>query len=112
MAHSSEPSALKSPWQGLRIGITGVRGALGQALCRQFLAQGAVVVGLSHGPRPQSEDPSSVPQEWTQWQCDQEDALDPMLRTLDVLVLNHGINPAGDQRSETLSKAIILMVLH
>jgi len=111
MAHSSEPSALKSPWQGLRIGITGVRGALGQALCRQFLAQGAVVVGLSHGPRPQSEDPSSAPQEWTQWQCDQEDALDPVLRTLDVLVLNHGINPAGDQRSETLSKAITINAL-
>jgi len=111
MAHSSAPSALKSPWQGLRIGITGVRGALGQALCRQFLAQGAVVVGLSHGPRPQSEDPSSAPQEWTQWKCDQEDALDPVLRTLDVLVLNHGINPAGDQRSETLSKAITINAL-
>ena len=50
--------------------------------------------------RPQSEDPSSAPQEWTQWQCDQEDALDPVLRTLDVLVLNHGINPQGGQRSE------------
>lgn len=111
MAHSPAASSSQSRWSGLRIGITGVRGALGQALCRQFLQQGAVVVGLSHGPRNEHNDPGSSPQEWAQWSCDQEHELDPVLETLDVLVLNHGINPAGDQRSATLSRALTINAL-
>ncbi|MGC6483090.1 MAG: SDR family oxidoreductase [Synechococcus sp.] len=111
MAHPSAPSVPDSPWEGRRIGITGIRGTLGQALCRQLRKQGAVVVGLSHGPRPQSDDPATAPQEWAQWRCDHEHELDPVLHTLDVLVLNHGINPGGDQRSETLSKALRINAL-
>ncbi len=96
----------KSPWKGKRVGITGARGALGQALCRQFQQRGAKVVGFSHGPRPDTADPRSIPQEWVQWSCGQEHQLDPVLATLDLLVLNHGINPGGDQRPETITTAL------
>ena len=106
---ASSPSG--NHWQGRRIGITGVRGALGQALCRQFLLRGAVVVGLSHGPRPEHSEPDHAPQEWRQWTCEQESELDPVLKTLDVLVLNHGINPGGDQRSETITQALTINAL-
>ena len=111
MAHSPSDSERPSPWRGRRIGITGIRGALGQALCRKFLEQGAVVIGLSHGPRPKSDAPNWAPQEWVQWTCEQEERLDPVLHTLDVLVLNHGVNPGGDQRSETLSRALSVNAL-
>jgi hypothetical protein len=101
-------SSSQSPWRGKRVGITGVSGALGQALCRQFVQRGAVVVGLSHSPRPRPDDaePNSIPEEWRQWSCGQEHQLDPVLATLDVLVLNHGINPGGDQRPDTLTTAL------
>ena len=111
MAHSPTNPSTSSPWSGARIGITGVRGALGQAFCRQFLQQGAIVVGLSHGPRVETSDPSTSPQEWVQWSCDHEQDLDPVLETLDVLVLNHGINPAGDQSSSALTRALTINAL-
>ncbi|MEB3158665.1 MAG: SDR family oxidoreductase [Synechococcus sp.] len=112
MAHTpAHPASLHHRWTGLRIGITGIRGTLGQALCRQFLERGAVVVGLSHGSRPLENNPTSSPQEWAQWSCDQERELDPVLATLDVLIVNHGINPGGDQSSDTLTRAITINAL-
>jgi len=68
--------------------------------------RGAVVVGLSHSPRPDHAESNSLPEEWVQWSCGQEHQLDPVLATLDVLVLNHGINPGGDQRPDTLTTAL------
>jgi len=99
-------SSSQSPWRGKRVGITGVSGALGQALCSQFVQRGAVVVGLSHRPRPDHAESNSIPEEWVQWSCGHEDQLDSVLATLDVLVLNHGINPGGDQRPDTLTTAL------
>ncbi len=100
-----------SPWRGKRVGITGVRGALGQALCRQFVQRGAVVVGFSHGARPANAELGSTPEEWIQWSCGQEQRLDPVLATLDLRVLNHGINPGGDQRPDTLTTALTVNAL-
>ena len=70
------------------------------------MQRGAVVVGLSHSPRPDHAESNSLPEEWVQWSCGQEHQLDPVLATLDVLVLNHGINPGGDQRPDTLTTAL------
>jgi len=93
-------------WQGRRVGITGARGALGQALARRFRSRGAHVVGLTHG-----EPPSQPEQEWVRWQCGQEEALLPVLRDLDVLVLNHGINPGGDQSKASLNRSLEINAL-
>ena len=111
MAQRSTPSSPPSTWAGKRVGITGVRGALGQALCRQFGQREAVVVGLSHSPRPNNADPASSPEEWVQWSCGQEHLLDPVLTTLDLLVLNHGVNPGGDQRPDAITAALEINAL-
>ena len=91
-------------WSGSRIGITGARGSLGQALASRFQEAGAVVTGFTHGKPPTGTD--SPVDHWVSWTCGQENNLAPHLSDLDVLVLNHGINPQGDQRPETLTRAL------
>lgn len=92
-------------WSGRRIGITGARGRLGQALGLELQARGAHVVGLTHSPERSSS--ASAPDfEWVVWRCGEEKALDDCLAALDILVINHGVNPQGAQDPETLNRAI------
>ena len=63
-------------------------------------------MALSHRPEPSEHDVNAGPHAWVRWSCGQEDALDSTLRDLDLLVLNHGINPGGDQCPDSLSLAI------
>ena len=102
MAHSDvQPNR----WQNRRIGITGARGALGRALTTRFLAKGAHVTGFTHSaPKDSSQDDG--PERWVQWSCGAEDVLRDELKQLDVLVLNHGINPQGDQTPDQLTTSL------
>ncbi|MDP6193064.1 MAG: SDR family oxidoreductase [Prochlorococcaceae cyanobacterium ETNP18_MAG_1] len=93
-------------WTNCRIGITGANGTLGRALTRQLRAKGAVLIGLTHGPPPPDQPANEGPHEWVRWQCGQETALDSMLASLDVLVINHGINPQGRQTPQDLNTAL------
>ena len=92
-------------WSGRRIGITGARGRLGQALGLELQARGAHVVGLTHS-RPSASSASAADFEWVVWECGEEEALDDCLAALDILVINHGVNPQGAQDPETLNRAI------
>ena len=92
-------------WSGRRIGITGARGRLGQALGLELQARGAHVVGLTHS-RPGASSASAADFEWVVWECGKEEALDDCLAALDILVINHGVNPQGAQDPETLNRAI------
>ena len=83
----------RSFWAGKVIAITGARGELGQALIQSFRSAGAHVVGLTHSSLPESKTDLSGPHEWQQWRCGKEEELDELLMNLDILVLNHGINP-------------------
>ena len=99
-----QPSKKTSPWQGIQVGITGVRGSLGQALAQRFHEAGAEVTGLTHG-QPASCAAGPI-KHWLSWSCGQEHLLEPQLRKLDLLVLNHGVNPQGDQSIDALDKAL------
>ncbi|BEV35876.1 SDR family oxidoreductase [Synechococcus sp. M16CYN] len=87
------------------IGITGARGTLGRAFARSFRAGGAEVVGFTHGTPP-SEDDKMGPNYWISWSCGNEAALDHDFARLDVLVVNHGINPHGAQSIEDVNKTL------
>ncbi|MAN18277.1 C-terminal Rossman-fold domain of the monoglucosyldiacylglycerol epimerase MgdE [Synechococcus sp. A18-25c] len=93
-------------WNGRRVGITGAGGELGRALTRCLRERGAHVIALSHRSEPSERDLNAGPNDWVRWSCGREDALDSTLQDLDLLVLNHGINPGGDQCPESLSLAI------
>ncbi len=101
----SDPS-LSGRWTGRTVGITGASGALGRALTKALIAEGAWVIALSHSPRPQDQTSMDEAQEWVCWSCGDEHQLDSTLKRIDVLLLNHGINPGGDQCPETLSKTL------
>ena len=94
----------QSPFHGRTIGITGARGALGIALARCFRDAGAHVIGFTHGQTPPEQ--TDGPHRWVSWSCGNEASLDADLADIDVLVLNHGINPQGDQTPDQLTKSL------
>lgn len=99
-------TTLNNRWSNCRIGITGASGSLGRALTQKLRSRGAVVIGLTHGPIPSTEPSDDAPQEWVQWKCNQEASLKSTLVSLDVLVLNHGINPQGRQTPKDIKAAL------
>jgi len=94
----------QSPFQSRTIGITGARGALGAALARCFRRAGADVIGFTHGTEPPLH--PDGPNRWVTWSCGDEDQLDADLEQIDVLILNHGINPQGNQSPEVIDQTL------
>ncbi|MFM7230280.1 MAG: NAD-dependent epimerase/dehydratase family protein [Cyanobacteriota bacterium] len=89
--------------------MTGAGGALGRALLRSLLEAGADPVALRHGQAALSlelDDGSSQPIETVAWAVGEEEALAPVLAGLDVLVINHGINPLGARDAEALRRSL------
>ena len=99
----------QSPYNGRCIGITGARGALGAALTRRFRAAGARVIGFTHGSTPPEQ--ADGPHHWVNWSCGNETSLDPHLKEIDVLILNHAINPQGNQSPEVINQALEINAL-
>lgn len=102
-------AAATSPYAGRRCGVTGAGGALGRALLRSLLEAGADPVALRHGQAALSlelDDGSSQPIETVAWAVGEEEVLTPVLAGLDVLVINHGINPLGARDAEALRRSL------
>lgn len=95
-----------SRWNQRRIGITGATGSLGRALTKTLRRKGCIVIGLTHGSIPKKPSSAEDPHEWVRWQCGEEKKLDDTLKDLDILILNHGINPHGSQTPEALTSTL------
>ncbi len=106
-----ESKRSKKSWENCRIGITGASGSLGRALIQRFREKGAFVIGLTHRQISSLEVSAIEPQEWVQWNCGEEIVLKDTLKTLDVLILNHGINPKGLQSQKALNDALEINAL-
>ncbi|MEB3350906.1 MAG: short-chain dehydrogenase [Cyanobacteriota bacterium] len=77
------------------VAITGASGSLGRELLRCWHRRGAALVALSHGDRPlqlSDADGQPIPLRQVRWQVGREVELEGLLRQVDVLVLNHGVN--------------------
>ena len=72
------------------IGITGASGALGKELTKLFRQKGYKVIGFTHSKIETNKDLES-PNEWIKWECGKESMLKKHLKTIDILILNHGI---------------------
>jgi len=91
------------------VAITGASGALGQALIRAWHGRGAKVMALSSSGQPLTVVDSSgtpIPLQQVSWQVGEEGALAPVLAGVDVLVLNHGINPHQSRSAEATAQAL------
>ncbi len=93
--------------KGKTIAVTGASGGLGQDLLRCLHHEGAKVIALTSQPHPIRlvfED-QELELETIQWQVGQEDALAEPLASIDILVLNHGINVHADRSPEAIQKS-------
>ena len=95
-----------SRFKDLRIAITGANGSLGQFLIKEFKEKGAYVVGLTHRKRNNQKSNETAPDDWISWSCGEEKLLSNKLSNIDILILNHGLNPKGNIDSSTINKAI------
>ncbi|MEB3260147.1 MAG: NAD-dependent epimerase/dehydratase family protein [Cyanobacteriota bacterium] len=94
--------------------VTGAHGALGQALLRRWHRRGATLIALTHRPasgelvplRLLDTEGTELPLRQVGWRCGQEAELAPLLAEVDVLVLNHGVNPYARRDEEALSLAL------
>ena len=94
-------------WQDYRVGITGATGALGRALIKKFRSEGAYVFGITHRKIIYSNEfDEKEPHEWVLWRCGEENNLFETLKKIDILILNHGINPQGSQDRAAINKTL------
>lgn len=101
------PSLL--PLRGRSVAITGASGAFGTALLKRLHRQGAQLIALTTVSEPVAlldNDGTPIPLRSVPWRCGQEQALAPLLREADILVINHGINVYGDRRPEAIESSL------
>ncbi|OLP17300.1 short-chain dehydrogenase [Leptolyngbya sp. 'hensonii'] len=91
-----------SPFQGKVIAITGASGTLGRALIRELSDRGARVIGLTTSAEATFDRPIEV----LQWHLGQEAELGSHLETVDILILNHGINVYSDRSPAAIQKSL------
>ena len=90
------------PW-ARRIAVTGATGALGTALRKGLQRRGATVVGISRSPAPREDGPGH---HWLVWNGQMDAALEALLLEVDVLVINHGVNPLGRRDATAIAETL------
>lgn len=87
--------------KGKVVAITGASGTMGQALIEELSLQGAKVVALTT-----NADAGFKPEiEVLQWQIGNEADLITRLKSVDILIINHGINVHGDRSPSAIEKS-------
>ncbi len=102
---------LSNSWSECSIGITGANGSLGRALTHHFRNKGAFIIGITHRSINTKPDSEKGPHEWVNWQCGEEEKLSGTLKRIDILILNHGINPKASQSTDDLNRALEINAL-
>lgn len=91
------------------VAITGASGALGMALLRQWHRRGARLIALCHRPDPlelRDGEGRPIPLRQVQWQVGREPELAEVLREVDVLIVNHGINVHAARDPEAITSSL------
>lgn len=93
--------------KGKTIAVTGASGTLGRALLQHLHARGAKVVALTSKEPTVTIDVNgeSLPVKTIAWQVGKESDLAAILETVDILVLNHGINVQGERTAEAITRS-------
>ncbi|OUT72621.1 MAG: short-chain dehydrogenase [Synechococcus sp. TMED19] len=112
-AGAAVPSIATASLAGMRCGVTGAGGSLGRALLLELHRHGAVPVALRHGGQDLvlDDNGSPLPVQTIWWQVGQEQALEPQLQELDVLVINHGINRLGARDASAAAESLEVNLL-
>ena len=100
---------LSRAFAGRRVAITGASGSLGVALVRAFHGCGANLVALTTRAGPLelgTSDGDPIALEQVTWSCGHESELSELLRQIDILVINHGINLHADRSAAALERSL------
>lgn len=93
--------------KGKTVAVTGASGTLGRSLLYQLHQRGAKVIGLTSKSDPiiltAAGEPLSV--KTITWQVGQESDMAAELESIDILILNHGINVHGERTADAIAKS-------
>ncbi|MEM9220179.1 MAG: NAD-dependent epimerase/dehydratase family protein [Cyanobacteria bacterium P01_F01_bin.150] len=89
-------------FEGKVIAVTGASGALGKALMQELARQGATLIALTSSNRGDYANAQDV----VKWQTGQEETLGDRFKSIDILVLNHGVNVYGDRTPAAIQKSL------
>jgi monoglucosyldiacylglycerol epimerase len=89
--------------KGKVVAVTGASGALGQALLAELAQQGAKVVAIT--TNPMTVFPPGTNATVLTWQLGGEAELLPQLRSVDILIINHGANVYSDRSAAAVEKS-------
>jgi monoglucosyldiacylglycerol epimerase len=84
--------------KGKVVAVTGASGTLGRALIAELAQQGAKVVAITTNPNPVFAPDTTV----LAWQLGAESELLTDLRSIDILIVNHGINVYGNRSASAI----------
>lgn len=84
------------------IAVTGASGTLGRALLTVLQQQGAQPIALTTSPEATFPEGIRV----LSWQLGAEAELKAALQTVDILVINHGINVQGDRTPDAIAASL------
>ncbi len=79
--------------KGKVVAVTGASGALGRGLVAELSSQGAKVMAITTNPTTIFPEGVQV----VEWQLGAESNLLTHLRSIDILIINHGVNVYGDR---------------
>lgn len=88
--------------KGKTVAITGASGSLGRALIRQLLKEKAKPIALTTSPKASFEPGVKT----LTWQPGQEQNLQDCLQSVDILILNHGINVHGERTAAAIHQSL------
>lgn len=91
--------------KGKTVAVTGASGTLGRSLLLHLHLAGAKVVGLSSKSEPVTltHNGESLGVKTIAWQIGHEAELAELLKNVDILVLNHGINVRDERTPEAIA---------
>lgn len=87
--------------KGKVVAITGASGTLGQALIEELVDKGAKIVALTTNSAPVFTPEIKV----LAWELGAESDLLEQLRSVDILIVNHGVNVYGDRSFEAIERS-------
>lgn len=93
--------------KGKTIAVTGASGTLGRSLLQHLHSRGAKVIALTSNNQTItfSRDGESLPIKTITWQVGKESELAAHLESVDILILNHGINVHGARTADAIAQS-------
>lgn len=90
--------------KGKTIAVTGASGSLGNALLKHLHLAGAKVIGITSKQQAITIDVEGevLPIKTLTWQIGEESNLTETLKSIDILILNHGINVHEERTKEAI----------